>query len=483
MAERCDGDWEYGLREWEDAVKRIGRLLLTGLATLAVGCGGASSLPHANLMDQTTAGKNRCTVAKSHDRPFVIEWDATDLTEFEAKAKRDMVFVRYDGCELKVLSGCMDEGVAGRYGAYYPPETTSGNVEGIDIKNEAELYAQLPLGAASLEARVSSGDQLHLAYYVAGVARATREVIYKGDFESNARCKDATHFVAGYSLGAFELTSGEEDKVAGGAGLQGVASAGASREHARTTLKRGGNLHACSKDALSDASQCRVPIRLTLRAIEAGTRPASAASSSSPTAGAAPVGSDAVRLRQSAMDKVRTGDGAGCLADLDRAAQLDPPGDAGQDSTRATCEMRAGKCEAGKKRYRAALVAQGMQQNMPDSFLETAVHSAAAENCPIEQLSPEERVNRAVLEMSKAVGKQDHAACVEAGKAAVAQLKQAPAATRKTQAPYLMTAVQCAVAGHRCEDAKSLLGTLLEMSETPAAQRENEVKLRLANCR
>ena len=108
-------------------------------------------------MDQTTAGKNRCTVAKSHERPFVIEWDATDLTEFEARAKRDMVFVRYDGCELKVLSGCLDEGVAGRYGAYYPPQATSGNVEGIDRAGNENEGGHVIFAGMSGVVRVSRG--------------------------------------------------------------------------------------------------------------------------------------------------------------------------------------------------------------------------------------------------------------------------------------------------------------------------------------
>src|SRR5215472_10771056 len=123
-------------------VKGALALLAAPAALLANACGSAPALgPHKNLMDRTTSGQNRCAVAKSHDRPFVIEWDATDLASFEGKAARDVVFVRYAGCEMQVLDGCSDS-IPGRYGKYNEPTFTSGNVEGVDIADEDELYAK-----------------------------------------------------------------------------------------------------------------------------------------------------------------------------------------------------------------------------------------------------------------------------------------------------------------------------------------------------
>src|SRR6186713_1336894 len=101
------------------------------------------------LMDRTTIGQNRCSEVKPTDRPFVVEWDATDTAMFEAFAQRDVVFVRYEACELEVLTACNDDGIAGRYGAYNPPMWTSGSVEGFDVRDEYDLYAKLPLGATS----------------------------------------------------------------------------------------------------------------------------------------------------------------------------------------------------------------------------------------------------------------------------------------------------------------------------------------------
>src|SRR5262249_18309923 len=115
-------------------------------------------------MLSTTAVAQKCReAAKGHDRPFVVEWDATDLATFEAKAARDTVFVRYDGCNLEVVDGCADAVSPGRFGAYGTPQFTSGTTQGFDVKNQGELYAKLPLGAASLSGKVAAGETLHLS--------------------------------------------------------------------------------------------------------------------------------------------------------------------------------------------------------------------------------------------------------------------------------------------------------------------------------
>src|SRR5215471_10349080 len=95
-----------------------------GLFLLACGGGGAAAPgPSESLMSRTFAGQNRCN-AKNHDRPFVIEWDATDMSSFQARAANDVVFVRYEGCDLKVLDACADDAVRGSLGAYKNVEWT-----------------------------------------------------------------------------------------------------------------------------------------------------------------------------------------------------------------------------------------------------------------------------------------------------------------------------------------------------------------------
>jgi hypothetical protein len=59
-----------------------------------------------------------------------------------AEASSDVVFVAYEGCNLRVLDGCSDESVKGSLGSYGAVDCTSGSVETIDIANEGELYAK-----------------------------------------------------------------------------------------------------------------------------------------------------------------------------------------------------------------------------------------------------------------------------------------------------------------------------------------------------
>ncbi|MEA2749387.1 MAG: hypothetical protein QOI41_3530, partial [Myxococcales bacterium] len=160
----------------------------------------------SSLMDGTVAGQNKCN-PKSADRPFIIEWDATDLSQFESVTSNDIVFVRYEGCELRVIDSCRNDSVKGALGAYKSVDWTSGSVEKMDISNEGELYAKLPLGAATLGGRVSAGEQFHMEYFVSGVRTATRPVVYRADLDTVAGCKGATHFVYAYQLGAFALGS------------------------------------------------------------------------------------------------------------------------------------------------------------------------------------------------------------------------------------------------------------------------------------
>ena len=70
----------------------------------------------SSMMDQTFAGQNKCN-PNNHLRPFIIEWDATDMSSFEAITANDVVFVHYEGCELTVLDGCRNDQIRGSLGA------------------------------------------------------------------------------------------------------------------------------------------------------------------------------------------------------------------------------------------------------------------------------------------------------------------------------------------------------------------------------
>ncbi|MBX3190332.1 MAG: hypothetical protein KF819_25255 [Labilithrix sp.] len=385
---------------------------------LVAACGGGS-LPtpgEHKLIDKTFAGQNKCN-PKNADRPFIVEWDATDQSSFQALAASDVIFVRYQGCELKALDGCRDDSVKGSLGSYKPVEFTSGGVESIDIHDEGELYAKLPLGAASLSGRVQSGEKFHMEYYVSGTRTATRDKVYKGDLAKNPRCAEATHFVYAYNLGAFALASQSSLKAQVDGSYFGF-KAGGKTGSTTNAEKRGGELSACKGESAKEVESCKVPIRLTLREIEGGSDPAASAASAPETdaslnlAGQLKATTDAEKKAlghlESANVKKQSRDGKGCLDELTQHDALDPrpaglstnPASGKNAGLRAECMMLAGQCEAGKAHFRKALAAT-KSGDMGPEHMDRVTDATAAQSCAGGNLSERDQYLRAMSDLTK----------------------------------------------------------------------------------
>lgn len=119
----------------------------------------------------------------------------------------------------------------------------------------------------------------------------------------------------------------------------------------------------------------------------------------------APVSSDrAARVIEagewidSASKKLNKDDGAGCLADLDRAKALDPKTEARASATRAMCEMAAGKCQAGKQRAEAFY--RENTRLAPEMVAKT-VEGMASMYCRQGDMTPRDQVLQAVFDLSQ----------------------------------------------------------------------------------
>lgn len=395
-------------------MKAVVIAFVSGLAF--VGCGGKvieGVGGKEGMLSATTVAKQCEEAAKGHDRPFVVEWDATDLASFEAKAARDTVVVSYRGCELEVLHQCSDAIVAGKLGSYGTPQFTSGTQQQFDIKNEGELYAKLPLGAAKLSGRVSAGEMLSLTYFVTGVAMSSREALYSDELAAIPGCEGATHFVWGYNLGAFSLAVAE-NRAAEVEAAVGNAGGGARGSQERASLSSGGKLASCEEQ---DQRGCRVPIRLSLRAIASGQAPAAAAVATS-GGGDAPAGGSqqdqAQALWKHGKDLFDKGDGTGCLADLDKAAAADMRllDRADFQIDRAVCNMAAGDCEGGKKAYRAALAKQDTKREQQDWQLDLDTRKLGNRVCSSSTAKNDpDYIERAYREIQKAAEVGDGKTC------------------------------------------------------------------------
>jgi hypothetical protein len=412
-------------------------------------------------MNDTFAGKHKCN-PKSHERPFIIEWDATDMSQFEAITSSDVVFVRYEGCDLKVIDSCRNDAVRGSFGSYRAIDWTSGSVEKIDIENEAELYAKLPLGVASLGARVNAGEAFHMEYFVAGTRIATRPAVYRRDLDKTPGCRGATHFVYAVNLGAFALGSKKNVNAEGGVTVWGVGAGGSSKS-AQAAEKRGGLLANCRGESAKEIEGCKVPIRLTLREIEEGENPDAKAALADDSPSAQNLAGKIERERKregkagqlasTAIDRMRARDGGGCLETLNAydklvegTAQSTNP-KAPLADTRARCLMLAGQCDAGKLLLRKNTEAFSTA-GTPAEQLDKSVMSVATQNCQGGNLSPDLQLAQAQAKFAT-VG--DAASCLSAYQ--VARKHMALLQTQTKALSVLQGAVGCLRRVKACRDA------------------------------
>lgn len=348
----------------------------------------------SGLMNETFAAKNACN-PDNHLRPFIIEWDATDRSSFEAYAANDVVVVRYEGCNMTVLEECRNDSVRGEQGAYKPVEWTSGALEKLNISNQGELVAKLPLSVGTLGGRVAGGEKFSMEYFVAGTRNSTRSAVYRDDLAGNPGCDGATHFVYGFNLGAFALGSVTEFVAEAGVSLYGFG-AGGKNERSRTADKQGGDLGTCKGDSAKDVDGCKSPIRLTLRPIREGANPekeAMKAPESQESLNAAGVinakmeMSEEARSRmEAAQQKLTSRDGKGCLAELDAYDRLEPKrkstdGKNGIAQYRAWCLMAAGKCDAGKVLARKVLESFSQPPSNSPEQIDKAVENMVWQHC------------------------------------------------------------------------------------------------------
>jgi hypothetical protein len=348
----------------------------------------------SNLMDESFAGKNKCN-PDNHLRPFIIEWDATDSSSFQEFADENIVFVHYEGCSLRVLDECRNQSVKGELGSYKPTTWTEGALETLDVKNEAELYAKLPLGQATLGARVQGGEKFHMEYYVAGTRAATRDAVYRGDLTDRKGCEDATHFVYGYNVGAFALASAKNLTASAGGSFFGFG-AGASENRQSDAEKHGGQLAVCDSESAAEIKGCKAPIRLTLRDIREGENPDKAAMKRTDTPESlAAAGLIDAKMKtnekanaafESAMRKLGANDGKGCLAELDSHDKADPKHKStdpvtGYAFTRSQCLMLAGQCDAGKSLVRRWAEQASSMKDADGAQIDSMVEMSARTYC------------------------------------------------------------------------------------------------------
>ncbi len=194
---------------------------LAALAVALGGCSGSFQFSGRTAADDRPA--QACVPSQGSFRVNALDWDEPARQELEAQVRDGAVVVRAEGCGWTVLRGCS---VASKY-----------------------AYRALPLRRD----RHNSGSEMGMGVSSGpGVARssgAVHDVAIAGAFdlerlptttELQGNCSGATHVLARYSAGAFQIEGGHSKSA--GVSLYG---AHAGTQQWTQSGRRVGKLEAC----------------------------------------------------------------------------------------------------------------------------------------------------------------------------------------------------------------------------------------------
>jgi hypothetical protein len=237
-------------------MKRISIALAGVLSLGALACAQSSTRATArSVLPRVPAEQARCRVAASQSTPLVTEWPASEKANLEVLLRGGTVAVAYSGCSMRLLPECHVRGE-------YHWQRTTPATDALEINDADELYAKLPLGAASLEGELKRSGKLSVKTTVSGQLRL--ENAGPAEIPREGPCAQATHIVTGLSLGAFALTAGGQKSAKVGADAS-IVSAGLSSERAAELLRAAGDFDSCAQSTNdSPHANCASPIQAFL---------------------------------------------------------------------------------------------------------------------------------------------------------------------------------------------------------------------------
>jgi hypothetical protein len=203
----------------------------------------------------------RCHLAANQDNPLVTEWPAPEKANLEAHLGEGAVVVSYSGCSLRMLPRC-------RAGGTYHWKRTTIATDVVEIHNADELFAKLPVGAASLEGELQRSGRLAVQTSVSGQFQL--DGFDPLSTPKGPECDGATHVLGSLAVGAFKLRSGGAAKVEGKASFVSVGSAHGASESEETIVREAGTPAQCEQATESAPNpDCASPIQMFLQALPA----------------------------------------------------------------------------------------------------------------------------------------------------------------------------------------------------------------------
>jgi hypothetical protein len=224
-----------------------------------VACGPPGLVAPLAQAPEMPGDQARCRIAANQENPLVTEWPASEKANLEARLGEGSVVVAYSGCTLRMLPRC-------KVGGGYHWKRTTIATDTIEIHNADELYAKLPIGAASLEGELQRSGRLAVQTSVAGQFQL--DGFDPMRIPKGSECEGATHVLGALSVGAFKLRSGGAAKLAAQGSFAGVASARGGSDSEETIMREAGSPTKC--EAASEAApdpDCASPIQMFLQSL------------------------------------------------------------------------------------------------------------------------------------------------------------------------------------------------------------------------
>jgi hypothetical protein len=229
--------------------------LVALLAGSGPGCMQSSSAKARSVLPRAPAEQAKCRVAASQSSPLVTEWPASEKANLEVLLRNGTVAVAYSGCAMRLLPECRVNG------EYHWQRTTPAS-DSLDINDADELFAKLPLGAASLESELKRSGKLSVKTTVSGQLRLENASLTEVPREGP--CAQATHLLTGLSLGAFALTAGGQKSTKLGAEVS-IVGTGVKTERSADLLRSAGDADSCAQGTNeSPHVNCASPIQAFL---------------------------------------------------------------------------------------------------------------------------------------------------------------------------------------------------------------------------
>lgn len=235
-----------------------------GFAALAVGTVVVSAChpspppppPRPNVAD----------VLGTDKAPLVVDWPVSHRGNLATAMTDGVAVVRVEPKGITLLRDCR---LAGSYGFV----GFSKKEQLIRLSDATDVSLSLPLRgvgiAADLGADLGASMSLDVALVTVGRQRTPRTSAMRAALKG-PECNLATHFVRGFDVGAFVLTTSEKTRVHTVASLFG-AKAKYERKGAKDLHETDGEIDACKQadpDAKTPPKGCNAALRLDLKPID-----------------------------------------------------------------------------------------------------------------------------------------------------------------------------------------------------------------------